>query len=134
MSDWDTYQRAAPNSRLADMAREYAELSQQAEQLEARLDLLKDHMLAEFSEESGEQVMIADNLEITVNRQERWTWDNDILEDIYGSSDDIPPHVKRKMTVDKRRFQALDDEDKRELLPALTRKPGAAKITIKETN
>ena len=71
---------------------------------------------------------------ITINRPERWTWDSDIIEDLFPSDDEIPPHVTKRMTVDKRKFQGLDENDKKILIPALTRKPGAAKITVTENS
>ena len=134
MSDWDTYQTAAPNSGLAEAAQEYQALTRQQEELQAKIEALHDKILAEFSEESGEQTMVADHYAITVNRQERWTWDADMLDDLFGNQEELPTHVKKRLTVDKRRFQTLDDEDKRLLLPALTRKPGPAKISVKETS
>ena len=84
-------------------------------------------------EEAGEQTMTANNLTVTVSRPERWTWDSELIADLYPTDGEIPAHVTKRMTVDKRKFQGLDDEDKRVLLPALTRKPGAAKITVTES-
>ena len=134
MSDWDTQPITAPSDpALASAAREFADLARRKEEIEARLSVLGDQILTAFTEEAGEQALPIDNTTtVVVNRSERWTWDTELLDDIFATSDNLPAHVQKKITVDKRKFQALDDDQKRELLPALTRKPGPAKITIKE--
>ena len=134
MSDWDT-DNVSTNSELSDICEEYATLQQRAESIKNRMEVLADKILAEFAEAAGEQTLqVGNKFAVTVNRPERWMWDNDILTDLFPTEDEIPPHVNKRMTVDKRKFQGLDDDDKRLLLPALTRKPGAAKITVTENS
>ena len=136
MSDWDTQPVTQSNDpALESAAKEFADLARRKEEIEGRLSVLGDQILTAFTEESGEQVLpINNNISIIVNRVERWTWDTELLDEIFAQSDSLPPHVQKRITVDKRKFQALSDDQKRELLPALTRKPGSAKITIKEAS
>lgn len=134
MSDWDT-QNPSANSDLAEACEEYRTLADRLDGIKNRMDVLADKILAEFPEMAGEQTLAVGNrMTVKVNRPERWTWDSDILDDLFPTTDSIPPHVNKRMTVDKRKFQALDDDEKRLLLPALTRKPGAAKIEVLENN
>tara|TARA_R110000764_G_scaffold87422_3_gene168258 strand:+ start:2151 stop:2555 length:405 start_codon:yes stop_codon:yes gene_type:complete len=134
MSDWDTEEKNQ-SSPLADIAEEYRVLVERKEQIESRMTVLSDKILSEFIETSGEQSLAVSNkLTIHINRPERWTWDSEIIADLYPSDGDSPPHITKKMSVDKRKFQGLEDEEKRILLPALTRKPGSAKISITEGN
>ena len=134
MSDWDT-DPSNQSSALREICEEYRTLAERKEQIDSRMSILADKILAEFVEQAGEQTMTVDNsITVTVNRPERWTWDSDIIEDLFPSDGEIPAHVTKRMTVDKRKFQGLDDDDKKILLPALTRKPGAAKITVTENN
>lgn len=132
MSDWDTYPENEL-SPLAEVAEEYRVLLERKEQIESRLTILSDKILSEFVEVPGEQSLVVSNrLTIHINRPERWTWDSEIISDLYPSEEEAPPHITKKMSVDKRRFHGLDDAEKKILLPALTRKPGTAKISIKE--
>ena len=46
----------------------------------------KIKILSEFVEQAGEQTMTVDNsITVTVKRPERWTWDSDIIEDLFPS-------------------------------------------------
>lgn len=133
MSDWDTQPITQPSDpALVAQAKEFADLTKRKEEIDARLEVLHDQILTAFTEEAGEQSLSLGKLHVNVNRSERWTWDTELLDDIFAQSNNLPPHVKKRITVDKRKFQALDDDQRRELLPALTRKPGPAKITVKE--
>lgn len=129
MSDWNTGDKTHPMHQVCE---EWRTLAERKEAIENRMSVLHDIILAEFVEEAGEQTLTANNLTVTVSRPERWTWDSELIADLYPTDGEIPAHVTKRMTVDKRKFQGLDDEDKRVLLPALTRKPGAAKITVTE--
>ena len=134
MSDWDT-DTHSNNSELSEICEEFRTLSERAENIKARMDVLADKILAEFAEAAGEQTMaVGNSMTVTVNEPERWTWDNDILTELFPTEDSIPAHVNKRMTVDKRKFQGLGDSEKKVLLPALTRKPGAAKITVTENS
>jgi hypothetical protein len=136
MSDWDTQPITQPSDpALVAQAKEFADLSKRKEEIDARLEVLSDQILTAFTEEAGEQtIAVTNNLQVNVVRSERWTWDTELLDDIFAQSNSLPPHVKKRITVDKRKFQALDEDQRRELLPALTRKPGPAKITVKEAD
>lgn len=135
MSDWDAYQKVDARSEIAVAAEEFMRLSQQQEKIQERLDVLEDALAANFHEEAGEAVVrIGDEMVLICNRPERWSWDTPTLEAILSSQPNLPAHVKRSLTVDKRKFESLDDATKKALLPALTRKPGKAKIKVYEVS
>lgn len=132
MSDWNT---SDVPDEMTKICEEWRTLAERKEAIENRMSVLGDKILAEFVEEAGEQTLpVGNKLTVTVSRPERWTWDSELIADLFPTDGEIPAHVTKRMTVDKRKFQGLDDEDKRVLLPALTRKPGAAKITVTENN
>tara|TARA_R110000822_G_scaffold16704_4_gene56619 strand:+ start:403 stop:804 length:402 start_codon:yes stop_codon:yes gene_type:complete len=131
MSDWDT-EPANQTTELSGVAEEYKTLVERKQQIDARLTVLSDKIVSEFVETSGEQSLTVDNLTIHINRPERWVWDTEIIADLYPSDGETPPHITQKLSVDKRKFQGLEDHEKKVLMPALTRKPGAAKITVTE--
>jgi hypothetical protein len=136
MSDWDRYEAAEIveiGSEVAVWAEELSKLTVQKDILAARVEQLTDQLAAEFKEESGEQSMRvgADRI-VICTRSERWVWDTEILEEIISSKPELPTHIKRALSIDKRKFENLDDQTKRELLPALTRKAGKAAIKILE--
>lgn len=133
MSDWNAYTTVDSLSPIASAAEEYLRLSEQMARIADRLDVLGEQIAAHFPESPGEHGLIIGNRHVvTCKRPEVWSWDTDILEQMFGTTTEPPAPVKRRYTVDKRKFQALEDGDKAALLPALTRKPGKAKIEVLE--
>jgi hypothetical protein len=131
MSDWDTYRVVDNRSPIAVAAEEYEMLSEQKARIEKRLEVLGDQLAAEFVEQPGEQILLVGKTRvITCTRSERWSWDTDTLEAVLAAAPSLPPYVKRSLSVDKRKFEGLDDAEKKALLPALTRKPGKATIRV----
>lgn len=133
MSDWDSYRKVDSRSEIATAAEEFMRLTQEANKIRDRMEVLSDQIASNFQEESGDQYLrVGDNMLVTCTRSERWSWDTETLEAIVAAKPDLPPHVKRTLSVDKRKFRALADDIQKELLPALTRKPGNAQIKVSE--
>lgn len=108
-------------------------LNEQADRIRDRMEVLSEQLATNFLEESGDQhLRVGDNMLVICSRPERWSWDTETLEAIVAAKPDLPPHVKRTLSVDKRKFRALDETTQKELLPALTRKPGKAQIAVCE--
>ena len=80
-------------------------------------------------EEFGEQTRVYGKDVVTINRQERFHWDQDILEELFKSGK-LPAHIKKRLTVEKRTFQKLTEAEQKELQPALTRKPGPISVKL----
>ena len=130
MSDWDAYDPPqSVNDAFAKVLEDYLERTNEAEQLAEQISVLKDQILFTVPEEIGEQVMEAGSYMVTVNRNELWKWDADAVEAMIADQT-IPPHVTRKYSIDKKRFQQLDDKEQATYMHALTRKPGAPRIAV----
>ena len=125
MSDWDTEPAKEINNASPALVAAVAEYKHAS---------LTETIAAEFPLMSGEQAIDVGGMTVTCNRTERWTWDAEYLEDLFMTSDILPDHVKKKLTVNKRLFQNLDDSDKAWIIPALTRTPGPAKIKVIEVD
>lgn len=87
--------------------------------------------------DAEESLSLGDGRVLTVSRGARYAWDKDILEGLAGphpSDTMLSPQaesaIERQIAVKRREFDRLEPEYQSELLPALTRKPGALKITI----
>lgn len=135
MSDWDT--QASVNTAdpaLLAAVKEYAQITGTLSKLQDRHSALADTIAAQFPIQSGEQAIDVDGMTVTCSRLERWKWDAEYLDDIFASSDILPDHVKKKLTVNKRLFQNLEDAEKKVLLPALTREPGPARVKVIEVS
>jgi hypothetical protein len=131
METWEDYERQTEAEGLAKLAEQYGQIAAEIERLSEKAETLKMKIEAEFPADAGEFDKQAGSYMVTLNRQERWTWDKEILETIFASSTSLPEFVRRTYSIDKRKFKSLDDEQQRELLPALTRKGGTVKITVK---
>lgn len=137
MSDWDTEPSKEINNAspaLVAAVAEYKRVASTLEKLQEQHASLIETIAAEFPMMSGEQAIDVGGMTVTCNRTERWTWDADYLEDLFMTSDTLPDHVKKKLTVNKRLFQNLDDSSKAQIIPALTRTPGPPKIRVIEVD
>ena len=127
-SEWE--EDEAPTSEIIDLVDQYHRLTTQARANEATITTLKERIVAEFPEEPGEWTRTFGDLILTLGVAENWSWDEAALAVMHGAGDEVPAFLSRKMAVDKKKFKALTDEAKKPYLHALTRKPGAKKITI----
>ena len=135
MSDWDTNTPVnTADPVLLAAVKEYAQITGTLSKLQDRHSSLADTIAAQFPIQSGEQAIDVDGMTVTCSRLERWKWDAEYLDDIFASSDILPDHVKKKLTVNKRLFQNLEDAEKKVLMPALTREPGPAKVKVIEVS
>ncbi len=131
METWEDFEDATEQGGIAKVAEEFKSISKQIEDLEERRDRLKAKIEGEFSQDMGEQSKQAGSYLITLSRQERWSWDKEVLLEIYKSTDSMPEFIKKTFSIDRRKWKSLDDDDQTRLLPALTRKPGPVKIVVK---
>lgn len=131
MDTWEDYENQTEAEGLARLAEEYGQITREIEKLVEKAETLKVKIEAEFPSDAGEFNKQAGSYMVTLNRQERWTWDKETLEAIFSSSPSLPDFVRRNYSIDKRKFKSLEVEQQKELLPALTRKGGPVKITVK---
>ena len=129
MSDWDMLSSGSESRETSRMIEDYENLVSQRDELDDKIKRIEKQIIADFPEDFGEHSRVVGNKVLTINRQERYTWNQDLLHKIY-QDEEIPDHVKRRLTVDKRVFQRLDPDQQAPLLPALTRNPGPVSIKI----
>lgn len=129
MSDWDDYEAASESREISRKVEEYETLVMKRDELNDQISLIEKQIISEFPEDFGEHSKIAGNKVITINRSERYEWNQDLLAKIYRE-EEIPTHIKRRLTVDKRVFTRLTAEEQAPLVPALTRKPGPVSIKV----
>jgi hypothetical protein len=86
--------------------------------------------IARFSPEvPGETILNGSRWRVSVKRGTRYEWDDDILHEIYGP-EEMPDHVRVRLSVDKRVYDALPLEDRAILAPALTVKLTSPAIEV----
>ena len=129
MSDWDDYEAASESREISRKVEEYETLVTKRDELNDKISLIEKQIISEFPEDFGEHSKIVQAKVITINRSERYEWNQDLLAKIYRE-EEIPTHIKRRLTVDKRVFSRLTDEEQAPLVPALTRKPGPVSIKV----
>lgn len=127
---WSEDQELTTDNPFVQAAKAYISLSRQIEELEARKKSVGEYLQSQVPEEFGSHTIVEDGYSVTVEYGERWEWDTDILDQLFSSSDTLPDYVKKRLTVDKRAYGRLPEDKQRTLLPALTRKLGAAKLTV----
>jgi hypothetical protein len=115
--------------RLTLLADQQFALSNAVLKVQADLERVESEIARLFPEQSGEWVEEVQGYEVQVSRSERWVWDKDVLEDLFKEQP-LPEHVKRTLSVDKRKFKKLPMVEQEQLRDALTRKLDAAKIKV----
>lgn len=104
---------------------------QAAKEAQARVKQLTED-LARFAPEVAGEVTIRGNAYVvTVKRAERFEWDSDVLAALYADKEDLPAHIKMKLSVDKKRYDRMSEEDRDALKSALTIKLSAPSIEVK---
>lgn len=114
---------------LEPLAEEYAGLKSQSEVIAERLGQLENEIAHFFPQEFGELAKSTQKFEVIVSRSERWAWDKVAL-DRQFNGEILPDHVKRTLTVDKRKFQRLPPAEQDALRPALTRKMDKPRVKV----
>lgn len=136
-SEWDVFDSIGkktpkPEGRTAnleELAQRHLEISRQLEALSIELGQVENEIAHVFPEEAGEKAISTNTYEVVVRRTERWSWDKKALEDTF-SQGELPPYVKRSMTIDKRQFQKLPSAEQESLKHALTRTLDKPKIQV----
>ena len=136
MSDWDAYNSTSVSKpEFSSAVAEYKMLVNQKEAIDQRIEALSYQILDEVSEEPGEHVLkVGEEHVVHIRIPERYQWDQDELKKILDDGNSLPDFVRKTLSVDKRRFDALDDAERKTLLPALTRKPGKPSIKVHEVD
>lgn len=129
MSDWDTLEAASESRTIARLIESYEEKVAQRDALIDEIKTLEKQILTDFPEDFGEHSRVVGNKVVTINRQERYDWNQDLLAKVFADSE-LPDHIKRRLTVDKRVFQSLEPVQQAPLMAALTRKPGPVSIKV----
>lgn len=112
------------------LANEFRDFQERYDNIKEKLSSLKDQLLTKVPEEIGDVVKDCGGIKLTVSRPENFEWDADIMQEIFSSDEELPKHITKRLVVYKKTFHKLSDEDKERLMPALTRKPGPAKLKV----
>lgn len=103
----------------------------EAEAAKAKVKRLTEDLARFAPELAGEVTIYGNEYTATVKRSERFEWDSDVLAALYADKEDLPAHIKMKLSVDKKRYDRMSDDDKAALASALTIKLSAPTIEVK---
>nr|MDT0250059.1 hypothetical protein [Endozoicomonas sp.] len=120
------------SDRLQELMKEFKSTGGLIDSLKEKLDVIREEILDFFPKEPGkyEQVSQGGTHFLEVSISEKWTWDETKLAELTDEKE-LPYFVKRKLSVDKRKFERLEGMEKDVYLDALTRAPGVARISVK---
>lgn len=129
MSDWDKFEDDTASSGMQKLLEEYTETKTIFDEAKEKVSTIEAKIVAEFSDDFGEQSKQIGSKIVTINRQERFDWDQDKLEALFNSGT-VPEYVRKRLSVDKRSFQRLTETEQTPLLVALTRRPGPISVKV----
>lgn len=148
--DWDKLSRADDAPPRAPAEHEVKEVSGETDSIVGLVDDLAPQLidalaaleaaktkvkqltedLARFAPEIAGEVQLRGTAYVaTVRRAERFEWDSDVLAALYDAGE-LPPYIKKKLSVDKKRYDRMTDDDRDALKSALTIKLSAPSIEV----
>lgn len=129
LNSWDEPHSSSPTPDKVAMVEEFARLAEQHVILSQKLDALRDNLIASFPEDPGEFSQVVGGYVVTCKRGETWSWDTEKLADHYLHVP-LPEYVSKKLSIPRKEFQKLDEQERETLLEALERKPGSARLSV----
>ena len=75
-------------------------------------------------------VMRGYGYDVKVRRRNQYRWDSAKLEDIFAQANNLPTHVKKSLSVERRSFDRLSKQEQDELRPALNIVSQKSAVTI----
>jgi hypothetical protein len=117
------------NARLGPLAKELTSKLAELEHLDAVVKALKLEVAHYFPETEGVHEWEDEFTHVEVSYGERLSWDKHELERIFGESE-LPDYVKRTLSIDKKRYDNLPNEERAALASALTRKLSGPKVAV----
>lgn len=128
---------AAPAStreeRLAEYARQFVDLKNEADEINERLKEVKNFIRGELPEEAGEHaIQVNETTTLHVDLPEKWEWDKERMAETFppGSAPDC---VKVNYTVDKRAFEAAEPHVRAVLETMLTIGVGSPRFKVERS-
>ena len=80
--------------------------------------------------EVGEHSVQTSKLLVQTSVAEKYTWDQNIMKEMYDDPDDLPNCMTVKFAVTKTRYESASEEDRNQLAHALTRSASKPKFKI----
>jgi len=117
-----------PEQELDKIAESLLEVNERLEQLKSLKVSLEDKIWTLTPEEVGEFAVEGDEFMFTVKRNEKWTWDSDVIKSKLVTTP-TPDFVNAKFSINKKKFLAEDQAVQADFLDALTKSPSTAKVT-----
>lgn len=103
--------------------KELAAASEQLDEAKKKLDSAEDEirsLASRVAEDAhSDIVMRGYGYDVQVKRRTQYRWDSAKLEDIFAQSNNLPSHVKKNLSVERRVFDRLSKSEQDELRSAL---------------
>lgn len=116
------HQVPPPSIQTTSMIRALFETREKIDALKRAAEEIEDQLEKLIPPDTGEYVMpLDDATELVGVREETWRWDTEKLQELFATGE-VPPFVKRKVSVDREAFEALPLTDQAPLLPLLRRR------------
>ena len=90
MTDWDKFEAETANAPMSKIIDELKEQRRVRDDATKRVEQLEAKIVSEFPEEFGDQTKVYGDDVVTINRQERFNWDQDILDNIFKAKKSRP--------------------------------------------
>jgi hypothetical protein len=135
--EWDD-DPAAINP-VAVKARQLVSLQSQIDDLEARAKFLSDDIAREFPAGVGKFTKPFGDVNVTLTRSERWSWNKETIKAIVVAqppgeplTEEIGKAIIYNVSIHKTSFAKLSTDAQKALRPALTVKDGPFKIEVED--
>lgn len=122
-------QPQSPQEEIDQLAIRLIEVRERIAYYKAQEVAIEDMIWTRTPDDVGDAAVDGNQYSFIVSRTEQWKWDSEKIESKLPTVP-VPPHVKVKYTVDKKKYLALSDTEQNDWLDALERKPSNPKVTV----
>ena len=137
MNDWSIFSSSpkpgipvsSAEPELKEMAINLFRKKTELEKLSEEVKKLEGEIAYFFPQIAGEHKRRLDEVHVSVKRHERFEWDENKLAEIFDQRE-VPEYIRRRLSVDKRRFNRLSQDEQNLVKPALTRKLQSPKVEV----
>jgi hypothetical protein len=115
---------------LQDLVEKYHQACLDHERAKEAKEVLGEQLVSYFPDAPGEYEAATPKMVCRVVIPEKFDWDQDLLGAMFAGAK-LPDYVSQRLSISRKKFEALTEAEQNAVKVALTRGPGSPRITIK---
>lgn len=118
------------NQVVIDLIEKYHQACLDYDRAQETKKALGEQLASYFPDAPGDYEAVTPTMVCRVSIPEKFEWEQDVLASMYAGTK-LPDYVSQRLSIPRKKYEALSQPEKDALKAALTRGPGSPRITIK---